>query len=160
MFDSNEQRKVYFTPELTINEIDFDVNSAIKIERTSFAETANEVLHLLLKIMERQTLNPDMKPMGDFDQPWSGSSVTLPHGTELRMEYNRGQRIGMIDEVQWLVEGKCFKSLLAAAGGVGLTKDGKYTLCWTAEILIRKTSRLYGLDCHPAIEVMDGARHD
>ena len=51
----------------------------------------------------------------------------MPHGTELRMEYNGSQYTGSIDNGEWAVEGKRFKSPSAAAGGIAVPKNGKHT---------------------------------
>ena len=48
--------------------------------------------------------------------------VTLSHGTELRMEHT-----GAIENGEWVVEGKRFRSPSASAGGVAVTKNGKHT---------------------------------
>ena len=57
----------------------------------------------------------------------ANEGVSLPHGTQLRMEYNGAQYVGAIEGGVWSVEGKTFKSPSAAAGGVALTKKGTHT---------------------------------
>lgn len=104
-------------------EIDFDVHKRIETERKSFSETPNAVLRRLLGIGNER---PVERQPGD-GRAWSGKGVVLPHGTELRMDYNGRQHSGRIDNGVWLVEGKKFKSPSAAAGGVALTKDGRRT---------------------------------
>lgn len=59
-------------------------------------------------------------------RPWSGKGVSLPHGTELRMEYNGRVHAGRVEDGRWVVEGKSFNSPSAAAGGVAATKDGRH----------------------------------
>ena len=101
-------------------EIDFDIHKKIEAERRSFDESPNDVLHRLLKIKTGAT------PFPPFEgRPWTGKGVTLPHGTELRMDYNGRLHSGLIRNGVWLVEGKRFNSPSAAAGGVALTKDGR-----------------------------------
>jgi len=104
-------------------EIDFEVHKKIEMERTSFAEMPNDALRRLLQIEGGANPVPAKSSGG---RPWSGKGVILPHGTELRMEYNGRVHSGRIDNGSWLVEGKTFKSPSAAAGGVGLTKDGRH----------------------------------
>lgn len=55
---------------------------------------------------------------------WSGKGVVLPHGTEVRMEYNGASHGGRIEAGGWVVEGKRFSSPSAAAGGVAKTRAG------------------------------------
>lgn len=112
-------------PDLRPIEIDFDVHKIIELERNSFSETPNEVLRRLLKVSGTA---PEPTTQGAATgRPWSGKGVTLPHGTELRMDYNGRQYIGRIDDGEWVVEGQRFKSPSAAAGGVAVTKSGKHT---------------------------------
>jgi len=112
-------------PDLRTIEIDFDVHKIIELERNSFSETPNEVLRRLLKVScKRSSSQPQKATTG---RPWSGKGVTLPHGTELRMDYNGRQYTGTIDNGEWVVEGQRFKSPSAAAGGVAVTKSGKRT---------------------------------
>ena len=110
--------------ELRTIEIDFDVHKIIELERTGFSETPNEVLRRLLKVNGPLPTKPTTEPAG---RPWSGKGVTLSHGTELRMEYNGRQYTGAIENGEWVVEGKRFRSPSAAAGGVAVTKNGKHT---------------------------------
>ena len=106
-------------------EIDFDVHKLLESERTSFSDTPNEALRRLLGLGSSPTGPPTLPEAGGSS--WSGKGVTLPHGTELRMGYNGRQYSGVIDNGEWFVEGKRFKSPSAAAGGVALTRDGKIT---------------------------------
>jgi hypothetical protein len=99
-------------------EIDFDVHKKMEAERRSFTETPNEVLRRLLGIK-------GSAPVAS-GRPWSGDGVTLPHGTELRMEYNGAVYNGRVEDGQWLVEGKRFNSPSGAAG-VARTRAGKRT---------------------------------
>ncbi|MGP1256757.1 MAG: hypothetical protein ACTS10_20225 [Kiloniellales bacterium] len=98
-------------------DIDLDVHKRIELEKRSFSESDNEVLRRLLGIDSTQSL---------IGRAWSGKGVSLPHGTEIQMEYNGRQHQGRIDEGNWLVEGNSFSSPSAAAGGVALTKAGNH----------------------------------
>ncbi len=99
-------------------EIDFDVHKKIEAERRSFTEPPNEALRRLLNLKGTAPV-----AMG---RSWSGEGVTLPHGTELRMEYNGAVYNGRVEDGQWLVEGRRFNSPSGAAG-VAKTRAGKTT---------------------------------
>ena len=110
--------------EMRTIDIDFEVHKRIEMERMSFAETPNAVLRRLLHINGATSVAPVAPSSG---RPWASKGVTLPHGTELRMEYNGHVYTGRIDNGRWLIEGKEFKSPSAAASGVALTKNGRHT---------------------------------
>lgn len=101
-------------------EIDIEVHKRIEIEKRAFSESENSVLRRLLGIDLSESIAPSR------GRPWSGKGVTLPHGTQVKMEYNGRHHAGRIDEGQWLVEGQAFSSPSAAAGGVALTKAGTH----------------------------------
>jgi len=109
--------------EMRTIEIDFEVHKRIEMERKSFSETPNAALRRLLKIEGQAPVAAAAPRQG---RHWAGKGVTLPHGTELRMEYNGRVHTGRIDNGRWLVEGKSFKSPSAAASGVALTKTGRH----------------------------------
>jgi hypothetical protein len=109
--------------DLLATEIDFDVHKKIKTGRKNFSESSNEVLRRLLNLGKVTGIVPSK----DSRRPWSGKRVTLPHGTELRMEYNGHQDTGTIIDGEWLVEGKHFMSPSVVSEGVTITKDGKHT---------------------------------
>jgi len=109
--------------EMRTIEIDFDVHKRIELERASFAETPNAVLRRLLQINGTASAVTIQPTSG---RAWSSENVTLPHGTELRMEYNGRVYKGSLDDGRWLVDGKEFNSPSSAAG-VALTKDGRYS---------------------------------
>lgn len=134
-------------PKLRNIEIDFAVHKKIEEARLSFDDSPNAVLRRLLNIVEDNSSSQQF-PQSDTEQalsgeslrymsgrssvaeaseqPWWGKGVTLPHGTELQMEY-RGRRYrGIIQNGRWLVEGERFGSPSKAAGGVVITKDGKH----------------------------------
>ena len=108
-------------------EIDFDIHQIIEMERRSFAEKDYTVLRRLLGIDKGSAAAPVAIPASPAGRPWSGKGVTLPHGTELRMEYNGKHHVGQIDDGEWAVEGKRFRSPSAAAGGTALTRSGGHT---------------------------------
>ena len=108
-------------------EIDFDVHQVIEIERHSFDEKPNDVLRRLLKIDKDTPASPVPVSANPAGRPWSGKGVTLPHGTDLRMQYNGKHYVGQIDDGEWVVEGKRFRSPSAAAGETALTKSGGHT---------------------------------
>jgi hypothetical protein len=105
-------------------EIDFDVHKRIEMERTSFAETPNAVLRRLLGIDDAGRVSAATSDVG---RPWIGKGVTLPHGSELKMEYNGLVYCGHIISSIWVVEGQSFRSPSAAASGLARTKKGKLT---------------------------------
>ena len=111
--------------DLRTIEIDFDVHKRIELERTSFIETPNAVLRRLLDIDGAQPAPQLTIPAGR--RAWASKGVTLPHGTELRMEYNGRVYTGAVENGSWLVEGGHYKSPSAAAGGVARTKGGHRT---------------------------------
>lgn len=112
--------------EMRTIEIDFEVHKRIEMERVGFDEPPNTALRRLLGI-DDVAFAASQKPINPVGRPWAGKGVTLPHGTELRMEYNGRVYTGRIENGRWLVEGKEFKSPSAAAGGVAVTRDGRHT---------------------------------
>lgn len=113
-------------------EIDFDVHKRIEAERSGFAETPNDVLRRLLGIgaaaARKAPRAPASAPQSEgFGRAWNGKGVTLPGGTELRMDY-RGQVLtGVIRDGKWVVEGREFSSPSGAAGEMCRTKSGQKT---------------------------------
>ncbi|RWB02100.1 hypothetical protein [Mesorhizobium sp.] len=105
-------------------EIDFDVHRAIEMERMGFDEAPNSALRRLLKLGSATTTSEVAPSTG---RAWAGKGVTLPHGTQIKMEYNGRPYTGRIEDGEWWVEGKRFKSPSAAAGGVAVTRAGKKT---------------------------------
>jgi len=104
-------------------DIDFDIHRLIQMERKSFDEPDYMALRRLLKLGP-----PAEAPMPEAAEgarrPWSKGGVTLPHGTEIRMEYNGVLHIGRIVDAAWEVEGHREKSPSGAASAVARTKDG------------------------------------
>lgn len=104
----------------TTLEIDFDVHQKIESERRGFHEHPNTALRRLLGLPEVQEaiISTSLMP-----RDWSGKSVTLKHGTHVRMEYNGRVYEGRIDDGQWVIAGQKFGSPSAAAG-IAVTKGG------------------------------------
>jgi hypothetical protein len=109
--------------EMTEIEIDLAVHKKIEMGRRNFSEPANAVLRRLLGIDSEPSSDPG--PIGDGRRSWFGKGIELPHGTEVRMEYNGRIHSGRIEDGEWVVEGKRFRSASAAAGGVALTAQGR-----------------------------------
>jgi hypothetical protein len=105
-------------------EIDFDVHKRIEIARETFEESPNDVLRRLLGI----GVHPQTPASAVADKPvgkaWFGKGVELPHGTEVRMQYNGKVHLGLIDNGVWKVEGTNSGSPSDAAGSVARTKEG------------------------------------
>lgn len=114
-------------PTMRTIDIDFEIHQLIESKRTSFSDTPNEVLRRELGLGTSPIVPPPSTPQASSGRSWTGRGVTLPHGTELRMEYNGRQYSGVIENGEWLVEGKCFNSPSGAACGVASTKDGNST---------------------------------
>jgi hypothetical protein len=106
-------------------EIDFDVHKLIENERSSFEESQNAALRRLLKLGA-----PKVAGRGNgagatpHNGAWTGKGVKLISGTRLRMEYRGKEHHGVIEDSDWVVDGRRFKSPSAAAGGVAETKSG------------------------------------
>jgi hypothetical protein len=104
-------------------EIDFDLHKRIEAARESLSEPEYEILKRLLKIGQAaKPLDTEPRATG---RPWSGKGVILPHGTQLRMEYNGRSHSGEIVDGQWHVEGGVHGSPSAAAVGVAKNKSGE-----------------------------------
>lgn len=106
-------------------EIDFDVHKFIETNRNSFDETPNHVLKRVLKIQSKK--NNEFAVPSTLKKAWSSKGVSLPHGTQLKMEYGGSQYTGSIENGEWLVEGEKYNSPSAAAIGVARTRQGKKT---------------------------------
>ncbi len=106
-------------------EIDFDIHQMIELERKGFEEPEYLALRRLLKLPNSETsTEPSPSIETASGRPWSGKGVELPHGTELRMEYNGQVFRGFIENGVWVVEGHRAKSPSDAAGSAAMTKSG------------------------------------
>ena len=113
--------------DFQIIEIDFDVHKKIEAERKGFSDSPNDILRRLLDLGEASKPSSQISPQTNGGRAWQGKTVSLPHGTQVRMKYNGTQYKGLIDDGQWLVEGERYGSPSAAAGGVAVTKSGNKT---------------------------------
>lgn len=103
-------------------EIDFDIHRLIQLERRSFEEPEWMALRRLLKLGPPSAEPPAPDP---GMRAWSKGGLTLPHGTELRMEYNGVLHLGRIADGAWEVEGAREKSPSGAAQAVARGRDGQ-----------------------------------
>jgi hypothetical protein len=108
--------------DLRTIEIDLDIHKLIEAQRLSFSEPPNSVLRRLLKLAGSA---PSALATDSSAGAWTGKGVTLPSGTQLRMQYRGKEHRGEIQDSCWIVDGHRFKSPSAAAGGVATTKDGR-----------------------------------
>lgn len=106
-------------------EIDFAVHKRIEADRTSFGESANDVLRRLLGI--GGTVAAAKPTPTEGGRAWTGKGVTLPSGTQLRMNYNGRAIAGVVEDGVWLIDDRPFTSPSAAAGEICRTKAGKKT---------------------------------
>lgn len=104
-------------------DIDYDIHRLIQLERRSFDEPEYVALRRLLKLgaptEDARTETEHSRMRG-----WSKGGISLPHGTELRMEYNGVLHLGRIADGAWEVEGHRESSASGAASAVARTKDG------------------------------------
>ncbi len=106
-------------------EIDFDIHQMIELERKGFDEPEYLALRRLLNLPDSEAGGKSAPPAdAPSGRPWSGKGVELPHGTELRMEYNGQVFRGYIENGVWVVEGHRAKSPSDAAGSAAMTKSG------------------------------------
>lgn len=113
-------------------EIDFEVHKRIELERMSFSEPDNAVLRRLLKIGRTETVTVNVEtPTSAQGRPWMGKGqsrgLTLPHGTELAIDYNGKRFTGQVVQGKLIVEGQSFSSPSGAAVALCRTKDGRKT---------------------------------
>lgn len=109
-------------------EIDFEVHKRIEVERGGFAESANDVLRRMLGISgSGNKASVLIAAAAEHGRAWTGKGVTLPSGTQVRMDYNGQALAGMISDGKWVVEGHTFSSPSAAASEMCRTKSGKRT---------------------------------
>lgn len=109
-------------------DIDFEVHKRIEAERTSFAETPNHVLRRLLGIEPGENkASVLIAAAAEHGRSWTGKGVTLPGGTQVRMDYNGQQLAGVIHDGKWIIEGREFSSPSAAASKMCRTRSGAET---------------------------------
>ena len=90
----------------------------IELEKQGFDESDNDALRRLLGLPESQSPS-------DEDRSWSSQGVTLPHGTELRINYGSQEHTGIIDNGKRLVGAERYNSPSRAAYLVARTSDGR-----------------------------------
>ncbi|MFQ8429932.1 hypothetical protein [Amaricoccus sp. W119] len=108
-------------------EIDFDIHQMIELERKNFDEPENSALRRLLKLPNAKSEPPKSvaaSELSSANRSWSRSGVELPHGTEVKMEYNGQAFQGVIEDGAWLVDGLKTRSPSDAAGSAARTKNG------------------------------------
>lgn len=116
-------------------EIDFEVHKAIELERRGFDEAPNTALRRLLGIApaenEESVARETVAAPSAAGRPWVGkghsTGLTLPHGTELQMDYNGQRFTGRVDNGALVFEGQSFSSPSGAADELCRTKDGRKT---------------------------------
>ena len=108
--------------ETTTIEIDFDIHKFIETNRSSFAESPNDVLKRMLG------LSPPRLNVAHGGKPYTYQYLELPHGTEARMTYNNVDYRARIENGFWITEdGQRHKSPSGAASGIAVTKKGGKT---------------------------------
>ena len=88
-------------------EIDIEVHKSIEQARLSFSESSNEVLRRILGLESAPTATSQHIAGADAksEQPWFGKGVELPHGTQLRMDYNGTIYTAEIIRGGWYIDG-------------------------------------------------------
>lgn len=104
-------------------EIDIDVHKLIEAERRNFLERPNDALRRMLGLGEAAKASPPRAS----SRSWVADGVTLPHGTLLRMTYNKRTYEGEVVDGQWMLEGRSFGSPSGAASALAVTKRGAKT---------------------------------
>lgn len=109
-------------------DIDFDIHRAIETERRSFAEPPYIALRRMLGLPSTGEEKPAQMILGE-GRPWREDGVEVPHGSEARMKYQRGQQVyeGHFIDGQLVVSGESFDTLSAAANALAVTRSGKKT---------------------------------
>lgn len=114
--------------QLRTIEIDFDIHKMIEAERTSFSEPEFVVLRRLLKLPAPQP-KPEANFTSDDGLPFVEDGVTILHGSDARMTYQRGTQVylGKFLTGKLVVDGREYSALSAAASDLGITKEGTKT---------------------------------
>lgn len=105
-------------------QIDFEVYKALTAALKDERDTYNEVIRRLLGLQEKPVLE---ESAGQTIATWFGYGVSLPTGTQLRTNYKRTERLGIVRAEGLEVEGQLYPSLSAAAIGI----VGQNTNGWT-----------------------------
>ena len=109
-------------------EIDFDIHQLIEAERKGFDEPQYLALRRLLKLPAPDALSTKSYSI-EQGKPFVEDGVSIPHGSEARMEYQRGKQVyeGQFLDGALVVEGQRFNALSAAASAFAVTKKGTKT---------------------------------
>jgi hypothetical protein len=108
---------------LTIK-VDPELHRLIETNRMSGSESPNDVVRRLLQLWPAAVTDDEDEASLDA---WSGSGVTLPEGTQLRMTYNRQTDYGEIRDGAWLVYNTRYDTPSGAASAVARNKQGLNT---------------------------------
>ncbi|WP_422002214.1 hypothetical protein [Roseovarius mucosus] len=118
-------------------EIDFDIHQKIELERRGFDEPAYVALRRLLNLpakgqdIENQTEIPvgaNTSNQPTAGRPFIQDGVQVPHGSNARMEYMRGEQVyeGVFFDGKLVVNGFEYKALSPAAKALAITKTGTH----------------------------------
>lgn len=111
-------------------EIDLDVHRAIEAARQSFAESENDILRRALVPLAGSEGTPEGTEQQAGNErsgrSWTGKGVTLPDGTQVRMEHLGNIYEGAIADGKWIVGGKSFRTPSGAATAAAPTKNGHH----------------------------------
>ncbi|MCK1547178.1 hypothetical protein IVB12_35965 [Bradyrhizobium sp. 179] len=107
--------------------IDFEIHKMIEAERRGFDEEPYVALRRLLGLPEPKAKIERVR--AEDGAPWSEDGIIIPHGSQARMEYQRGAQVfeGAFLNGQLVVNGKSYDTLSAAATDLARTKGGKRT---------------------------------
>jgi hypothetical protein len=124
--------------------VDFEIYQLIESARQSFDEQPHDVLKRLLHLEQRHV---DAKANEEIDakreaniatakarnygrgKAWEREGVVIPHGSEARFTYQRGQqhKEGRFLDGDLVVDGKRYSTLSEAANDLATTRNGKRT---------------------------------
>jgi hypothetical protein len=88
-------------------DIDIEVYKSIEQARISFSESSNMVLRRILGLESAPIAEGQHNAVADAksEQSWFGKGVELPHGTQLRMDYNGTIYTAEIIRGGWYIDG-------------------------------------------------------
>lgn len=110
-------------------EIDWDIHKLIEAERRGFDEPPYVALRRLLKLPPPTEETRQAAPPLASGLPWVEDGVTVPHGSDAKMEYDRGTQVyeGKFLDARLVVNSRSFKTLSDAASTLAVTKGGSKT---------------------------------
>jgi hypothetical protein len=108
-------------------EIDLDIHKLIEAHRCAFDEPSYLVLRRLLALgpPALATQSPSAAEVGK--RGWRSGSVSLPHGTQLKMTYNGETSFGQVEDGWWVIGNEKFDSPSGAACSTARTRQGHRT---------------------------------